>query len=337
MENETSEGFDLHAAADEIIASEGDSSQAQTDDSSLEEGQSLEDSQQSTEKTELSPEDILNQVGKEQADPNAHKDLLEKINALGAVHAGAPVMVDSPEKLKQLIEMGAGFYAKTEEHANKVKAWEADTQQRETQLKEREGQFAQQEEQFQRATLENQLMEEMLLEMQASDPEAFAYIASEYQKKVAAHERQRPVMTKYEGKLKSLEDEIKGLRGEKKNEELGQIKQGWEKELGTVQDKHAVSLSKLGIRPDWDKVKAHWAADASGTMTAEQALYAVHGPDISKAHQSQLKLLQTKNKVSEKLVHRSGVGGSQRGGEEDLSANEPGDYMSILRSASEKL
>jgi hypothetical protein len=337
MENETSEGFDLHAAADEIIASESDSSQAQTDDSSLEAGQSLEDSQQTPENKELSPEDILNQVGKEQVDPNALKDVLEKINTLGAVHAGQPITVDSPEKLKQLIEMGTGFYAKTEEHANKVKAWEAESQQKEALLKERETQFAQQEEQFQRATLENQIMEDIFLEMQTSDPELFAHISALFQKQHAALERQKPVLSKYEGKLKSLEDELKGLKGEKKTEELSQIKQGWEKELGSVQDKHAGSLSKLGIRPDWEKVKAHWAADATGTMTAEQALYAVHGPDIVKAHQSQLNLLKTKNKVSEKLVHRSGVGNAQRGGEEDLRAEVPGDYMSILRQASEKL
>lgn len=336
MENESSGEFNLNEAAEEIIANESDSSAAPTEDSSLPEGQSAQDPQKAGEEKELSPEDILNTLAQGQVDPNALKDVLEKINALGAVHAGQPIKVDSPEKLKQLLEMGAGFYAKTEKHAEEAKAKEAEFSQRDAQLKEREGQLAQLDEQLQQVKQDNQIMEDILLEVQSSDPDLFAHLSALYQRQATALERQKPMLSKYEGELKQLNDKIKGLEGAKQSEKLGEIKQGWEKELGDVQGKHAASLSKLGIQPSWDKVKAHWAADASGTMTVEQALYAVHGPEIVKAHQSQNKLLQTKNKVNEKLVHRSGIGSAQKGGEE-VRAYAPGSYDDILRDAAEKL
>lgn len=332
MENENAGEFNIHEAAEEIIA-QGDSTTASTDDSSLSEGQSNQDSQKTGEEKELSPEEILNQVAQEQADPEALKDLLEKINAMGAVHAGMPIKVDTPEKLKQLLEMGAGFYAKTEAHANDVKAKTEEFTKMETQLKEREGQLAQKEQEIQQAVFENNIMEEMLLEWQNSDPELFKYLSQAYQQKVMAHERNRPLQQKYEGELKQLKTEIQNIKGQKQNEELNSVKQVWEKELSEVQSRHAASLGKLGVKANWDKVKEAWAADASGNMTVEQAFNAVHGEDIRKAFASYNNLLKTKNKSNQALLGRTGVGAGQKGGEEKIKAGV-GDYESILRQAS---
>jgi Mor family transcriptional regulator len=336
MSDESTGEFNLHAAADEIIASESDSSPAQVDGSSQSAGQSEQDSQQAAGNNELSPEDILNNVAKEQGDPNALKDVLEKINAIGAIHAGAPIKVDSPEKLKELLEKGAGFYAKTEEHANLVKAKEAEFLQRDTQLKEREGQFAQREEQLQSTVNQHQLMFGILSKLQSSDPELFQHLDALYRAEEAEFARQNAYAGKFQTELQARDAKINSLFEKINQKETSEIRGGWEKELSEVQSAHAAALSKLGVKGNWDKVKEAWAADSTGKMSVKEAFYAVHGEEIRKAHESQLKLLQTKNKTAKNLVSRSGVGPGERGGEE-VKQYRTGDYGSILKDAAQNL
>lgn len=331
MENEGVTEFNLNEAADEIIAN-GEPS-PDSAEGTPSEGQSEGNPEQTEGDKALSPEEILNQVAKEQNDPNAHKDVLEKINAMGLAHNGLPIKIDDPKLLGEIIQKGFDYTKKTMAHADEVKAKTEEFTKMETQLKEREGQIATREQEIQNTVFESQIMEDMLLEMQSGDPELFAHIAKLFSEKKNVYERQKPIQQKYEGELKQLKDEIQGIKGQKQTEELGKIKQGWDKELSDLQSKTAASLTKLGVKPNWDKVKEAWTADASNTLSVEQALYAVHGADIAKAHQSHTKLLQTKNKANLTLLNRTAVGGGQRGGSPEIKA-AAGDYESILKQAS---
>jgi hypothetical protein len=337
MENEGNEGFNIQAAADEIIA-EGDSQSSSTEDSSQSAGQSSQDSQNAAENTELSAEDILNQVGEQkEGNPEQFADLLKAVEGLGAVHHGAPIKVDTPEKLKQLLEMGAGFYQKTEAHANELKAKEAEFLQKETAFTEREQSIAQKEQAFEKGQQFNNLMMDLIEDLAKSDPELFEHIDGLYQQREKAFHAQFPLQQKYDARFAELDNKFKSIEQQKQSEELKGIKQTWEKDLSEVQTKVAASLSKLGVAPDWNKVKEAWTSDASGKMTVEQALYATYGADIQKAHQSQLKLLETKNKTNAKLLGRTGVGQGQSGGKETIVAEAVGDYRSILTQASQTM
>jgi hypothetical protein len=332
VENESGE-FNISEAAEEIIA-EGDSSSDSAEVSSQSEGQSEQDSQEAGENKELSAEEILRETEEgEKENPEQFADLLKMVNGLGAIHHGAPIQVDSPEKLKQLLEMGAGFYQKTEAHANEVKAKEAEFQQKETAFKEREQAIVQQEQQIQQEVYLNQIMADLLQDIKTEDPELFAHIDALFIKKERAYEAQRPLQKQFEGKFNALQDEIKTLKTQKVGEENQSIQQNWEKELSQVQTTHAAKLAKLGVKPDWKKVEETWAADATGKMTVEQAMLAVHGQDILKAHESQKKLLETKAKTNAKLLGRTGVGKGAGSRDETIEAAAVGDYGSILRQS----
>src|ERR1019366_7952643 len=109
------------------------------------------------------------------------------------------------------------------------------------------------------------------------------------------------------GQFKELNDRFAALEKGNQQAELGSIKQTWEKGLTETQSQYAASLGKLGVNPNWDKVKEIWGADSTNKMSVEDALYAVHGKDIAAANKSYQNLLVTKNKAASKIIGRSKV------------------------------
>lgn len=331
-ESESTGEFNLQEAANEIIG-ETDSSSDSTEDSSQLEGQSEQDSQETNENKELSPEEILKQVGEEKESPEQFAEILKAVNGLGLMGNGMPVNIESPEQLKKLIEMGAGFYAKTEEHANNVKAKEAEFIQKETQFKELEERIATERQENEQVFLSNQIMGSIVQRLQTEDLELWTYLDDLYRKEEGQHLAHKPFQQKFESELKARDERINSLAEKIETKEKTELRQGFETGLSELQTKVAASLSKLGVKGDWTKVQEAWASDASNTMTVEQAFYAVHGKDIAKANESHQKLLATKTKTQAKLLGRTGIGGGQRGQEETIKA-PVGDYESIIRQAS---
>lgn len=327
MEDETTGGeFNIHEAADEIISN--DPQDASANESSLD-GQADNASTEVSEKNEVSPEEILKQVAEQKEAPEQFADLLKGVNGLGMVRNGLPVSVESPEQLKELIQKGFDYTQKTMEHAESVKAKEAEFQQKEAQYKEVETQIAQKEQQFEQVIFTNQIMGELVQELQTKDPELFEHLDALFREKESAYTRAAPFKKEFEGKISELEKKLSGFEQQKQSEDLGKIKQGWESELSDVQAKFAASLSKLGVKPDWNLVKDQWTSDASNKMTVEQALYAVHGKDIAKANESHKKLLETKTKTQANMLHRTGVSGGKNGAEETLEVKN-GDMLGFL-------
>lgn len=330
MSEESTGEFNIHEAAAEIIG-ESDSQEVSTNETQPE-GQP-EGSQETGENNQLSPEEILNQVANEKEDPEQFADLLKSVNQMGLMGNGMPLEIKSPEHLKQLLEMGAGFYGKTEAHANEVKAKEAEFQQKDAAYKEREAGLVQKEQEFSEQLQINQIMGSIVARLQSEDPELFNHLDQLYRQEEKSIFAAKPLEAKFNGEIQKLNSEIQSLKGQKQTEELGKIKQGWEKDLSDLQTKFAAPIQKLGVKPNYDKVKEVWAADMTGNMTVEQAFYAVHGQDIAKAHESHRKLLETKAKSNARMLSRTGVGSGQKGKDETVEYST-GDYGSILRQAS---
>lgn len=312
-ENESIEAndFNVDGIASEIIGN--DSHSSSPSDSEVE-GQAEKSPNEATEDKAASSEDILNLVAKEKENPAEGMELLAKINSLGLIRNGLPVSIESPDQLKEVIQKGFDYTQKTMEHAEAVKAKEQEFISREAQFTEKEAAFTQQAQQFESVIRNNDIISDMLAEMQTSDPELFAHLDTLFIQRENALNAQLKHQEKFKGEFNRLESEIKSLKGEKKAEELGQIKQGWEKELSAVQTNFAAPLAKLGVKADWKKVEETWKADTSNTMTVEQALHAVHGKDIFAANESYQKLLATKTKTQAAMLGRTGVGGQSKGG-----------------------
>lgn len=319
--------FNLEAAANELISNEA--SETEAAETVETEGQSLEGTQENSETTELSPEDILNQVGKE-GQGEDFSPVLEKVNALNLVHNGLPIKIDSQEQLKEMLQKGFDYTKKTMAHSEEVRLKSEEFAQKEASFKQIEAQLAEKEAGFANLQRDEQIMMSIFEDMRQSDPELLAHFQSLYQRQMRNLEAQKPVIAKYENELSEIKKTISGLKEGKTKEELDSIKGSWEKGLNEVQLKTSASLEKLGVKVDWENVKKAWMADASNQMTVEQALYAQYGKDIVKANESQKKLLATKNKVQSSIINRSAAGKNQVAGSETVKF-APGDYENLLR------
>lgn len=327
MSEESTGEFNLMEAAAELTGESGTSADS-THETSLE-GQPAMDPENASNE-EVSAKDILKQITEEKP-AEVDQALIDQINAIGAIHNGLPITVNSPEQLKELLQKGFDYTKKTMTHAEEVRAKQEEFSKFEAQYKEKETALAQKEQAIQQEVFMNTHMKSILGRMQAEDPELFAHLDLLYRREEEAYQKQMPFKNEFESKFNSLHQEIQGLKGQKHQEELGSIKQNWEKELGEVQGKTAAALAKIGVKPDWEKVKAAWTADATNNLSVEDALFAVHGKDIMKANESRQKLLETKNKTQSKILGRTSVGGAQKGAEKIVA--KVGDYESILRQA----
>lgn len=330
MENEGTEStgeFNLHEAAEELISNDA---QAASTPNVQTEGQ--------PEKTPSEPVsdeqramDILN--GKEtateskEAQPTSNA-LLEQVNALGMIHNGQSVKLETPEQLKEIIQKGYDYTKKTMAHAEEVKHWQE-------QSAKREEVYQQKEQELHATTFQNSIVNQMVDKWAESDPELYNYIQAAFQKEVAEYQKNQPIIAQYEGKFKELENKFSQLEQGKQQSALDSIKGTWEKEVNELQTNRSARLKQLGIVPNWEKVKEVYASDASNTMTAEKALLAVHGADMIKAIESEASRLKKANAFHSSKNGRGGVSSSHKGSE-TISA-PIGDYMSILRQAENQI
>lgn len=323
--------FDINAAAAELTGESGGAGTTAGEEAQLE-GQSGANPDQANSDKPQQLEDILNQMAANPAKPEDVAKQLEWLNGLGALHNGLPIKVDSPEQAKELMMKGFDYTHKTMAHAEAVRAKESEFSQKEAALSQKETALKETESRLQQVQSENSIMESLLKRIQLDDPDLFSTIANLYQREQVEFERRAPLESAYKAEFSKLSEQIQGLKSEREQAKQAEIRQGWEKELGEVQGKHAASLAKLGVAVDWSKVQQLWASDATGKMSVIQALNAAYGEDIQKAHRSHLQLAQTRNKTNEAILARNGAGSASRKTSEQTQAR-PGDYESLLRGA----
>jgi len=321
--------FDLMEAANELTAEDSGTDDVSTEVSNVD-GQAETNPSENTE--EADPRDILNKVGQEAVNNEAVAQAIEQINQMGAIHNGLPIKINSPDQLKEIIQKGFDYTKKTMAHAEEVRLKTEEFAQKEVKFKETEQALAQKEQEISDVVNDNNIITSMLTKWQTQDPELFAFIQSAYNQELQQFKMQQPVIAKYEGQIKELREQFNNFGKSKQTEELASIKNGWESELGQVQATVAASLSKLGVKADWEKVKGVWSADATGKMSVEDAFYAAYGKEIAKANQSYQKLLATKSKANASALKRSGVSSSSRGEKQDM-VFKAGDYESMLRDS----
>lgn len=293
----------------------------------------LEGQPEGSQESELTPGEIFAQM--ENEGTPVSDDLLKSINELGAVFNGQPIEIKDANHLKELIQKGHDYTHKTMDHSNVVKefndqkgAFEKERQEFEAQRQE----FEAQNNELTQIKQTDLLMGQALQKMQAADPDLFNEFVGYFNQERQSFEAQLPYQNQLNSEFKSLRDEIQGLKQKDTETKLTEIKNTWDSDLKNYQTTHAPALAKLGIKPDWEKVKGTWAADSSGNMTVDQAVNAVYGGEIVKAFQSRQKLLETKAKTSNAMLKNTGLGGSSRSDSEITRNIEAGNYESILRA-----
>lgn len=330
--------FNLYEAAEELT-SEADSTAEElpTGENLDQETEGQPEGSQENQDQDLSPEEIMRKLDEEGSEENEGQeaqgfDVAAFNKSLGAIHNGQPIEVESLEQARELIQKGFDYTFKTQQNAEHFKERETEFETRETELKAREEEFGEKEQDYNEHVFENTIVARILEKLKTEDPESFNYFTELYTSETQAYNQLLPFKSEFEGKFKEMEKTIGELRGERQGEELEGIRNEWENGLKDYQTANAARLQKLGVVPDYKKVQEVWKSSADGSMTVEQAVYAVHGKDIQKAFESQNNLLKTKNKTSSNILKRSGLKGGARK-EADISATTPGDYMSILRES----
>ncbi len=313
---------ELSEESSDIVETQTDSAQG-----SDVEGQSETNPSVNTDEKALSPEDVLRQLAEEK--PEVDQEFIDKLNALGGIHNGMPIKVNSVEEAKELMMKGFDYTKKSMAREEEYRLKEEGFSQKEAQYNQRETAIAQKEQGMQAQLQYNQIIGSIVARMETEDPELFSHLDRLYRNEETTLQRQMPFKAELENRFKQYEDKFKQLEAGTQQKELEQIKGGWAKELSEVQTKQEAQLNKLGIRPDWKKVESTWEADVTGKMTGEQALFAVYGSEILKANESRIKNLETKNKVNSKIVGRSGVGSSQKAAVTPQAAY--GDYSSLAK------
>lgn len=329
---EQEQGFDLHAAAEEIIGNEPQSDATPEIETASGDTQETESQETQVESKELSPEEILAKLGEEKETPVAGKEILDQINALGAIHNGQPVKIENVDQLKELIQKGYDYTKKTMSLAEESKVFNEEKTKYQAELKQHTEALLSQESSLAETIYENQIAEAVLSEMKNSDPDLFEEFRQRYNRESSRRNEalNNPYMKQFNTQLQGLSGELQSLKQQKVQAELSGIKQGWEKELTSVQTKFAPIFSKLGVKADWAKVQKAWSSDASNSLTVEAALDAVHGADIRKAYESYNKLLATKNKTNTSMLKRTGVGSGQ--GSKQETVDFGGNYEAYLRA-----
>lgn len=230
------------------------------------------------------------------------KGLLDELNKLGILNKGLPVEFDDIEKAKELLSKGFDYTQKTQELAETRKTFDAEiAEERKTFETERET-FQTELAQNEKSLTNYSIFQDTLAEIQTKDPELFEEINQYYLGHESSFKKNanNPEVAALKEQIKELSEKVNGSDESEEQKQLSEIKENWEKEIGTVQSSFGPKLRSLGIKADWAQVQEVWKADTTNTMTVKAALFAKYGEQITKAMGNKTKLAETRAKVARK-------------------------------------
>lgn len=303
------EGMLDDANLDDLGADEGSETDDFSDDS--------EDDGQPPVEEELSLEEQLEKVEGENQDTS---DLLEKLNSLGIIRKGLPVEFEDLEKVKEALSQGHDYTQKTMELSEQRKEFETQIATQKSEIEKERQAFQDEKVEHQQVLQTYPILTQMISNIQAKDPELFEEMNQYFLQAEQSVGSSNPIVSEMDKRFKALEEKFEGANKQAQEKQFEEIRNGWEKELTDTQANLGPKLRKLGVRPDWAKVKEAWTADTKGELTVKQALFAVHGEKIQAALESQAKLAKTKQTAS-----RLGVSQPSDEGEEKVFGMESGD------------
>lgn len=262
--------------------------------------------------------------------------LLDQLNELGILRKGMPVEFDDVEKVKEMLSKGFDYTYEKQQLADQRREQEETFTQREQEIASRLEEVENYRKQLDEQVLENQVMGQILAELKQNDPDIFNELQSAYQQRMGMFNMQNnhPALKQYGEKISELEKALQQTTQQKQQEESQSTVKEWEEGLNGVQKELGGKLRKMGVRPDWSKVKEVWQSDASGSTSVRQALLAVHGEQMLKAMESQSKLNQTKAKSAQRMGPQGS--GSNNSKEQAPSQHGERSYMGFLEEVARK-
>lgn len=223
--------------------------------------------------------------------------LLEKINALGAVHNGNPLKVESIDDLKSLVQMGKDYTLKTQSLSDERKAWESERNGAETEINQTIEGLNKSIEAHKTQLQELEQWTFALNQLRESAPDLFEEVQSVYSN--VQKQFSNPVLDQQLAAIRAELAETKKGLSERENKA---IVDEFEREFSGLSATEQ-SLKELGITIDKDAVKKEWAKTG---MDVNKVVGALYFDQIAKAQASKSKVEATKLKVGAKPVGAAG-------------------------------
>lgn len=290
-----------------------------------------------SEKEELSLEDQLNSFNSEDNEKKeGGSSLLDELNQLGLIRQGLPIEFDEIDKVKEYLSKGFDYTAKTQELAEQRKEFEAKQSEFEQEYQNKLNEVEEYRVSQQEKLTENEIMAQVLQELQTTEPDLFQMVAGAYNQRMNLIQMQNnsPMVKGFNDKISNLEKQLQATQKTEISKENDSILQKWDTELSEVQSAYATKLRKLGVKPNWEKVKSVWSNDATNKTSVKDAFFAIHGEQITKALDAQSKLNATKAKSA----LRSGPENNNVKNTSDQKKSEfgSGTYLSDLEEIAKK-
>lgn len=222
------------------------------------------------------------------------EDLLASLNGLGVVRNGDMVKFDSVEAVRELISKGNDYTAKTQEHSETVKAFEAEMQTQREAFEQEKAEYEANAPQMSELQFENDFFTNWVTQLQQTDPDLFQEFSHSFQSALNQHSQiqNNPALQAYKAELDGLKNELGQFKQSKFQDEnkeiLSSFDSGYEKELTSM----APRLASAGIFVNKGKVQEMWSKNDD--MSPKQAIFAVYGEQLLKTESSAAKLVKTK-------------------------------------------
>lgn len=219
--------------------------------------------------------------------------LLERINALGAIHNDSPIKVESLEDLKNLVQMGKDYTQKTQSLSEERKAWDSERSSAETEINESIKELNASIETHKTQLQELQQWTFTINQLKESAPDLFEEVQRAYDGTVKQFSN--PILDQQLSAIRAeLAETKKGLSERENKAIVGEFEREYAGLAATEQ-----SLKELGITIDKEAVKKEWA---SSGMAVNKVVGALYFDQIAKAQASKSKVETTKAKVASRPV-----------------------------------
>lgn len=244
------------------------------------------------------------------------KSILDDINALNLIHNDNPIKIDSEDKLKQLIQQGYDYTAKTQNLSEERKRWDTEKVQAETELNAAIEEFNKAQESYSKQLEEMQVWQHTFNALKTNAPDVFEEVQHAFNQ--TSNQYKNPII---EAQLKAMQTQLQeAMKGVKQQEYKGIVDE-FERDKQSMGSTEQV-LKDLGINVDWDKVKAEWKDTG---LPVNKVVGSMYFEQIAKAQASKNKVQNTGKKIAVK----SGVGAVAKTGKSVPQVKNTKDYLSM--------
>lgn len=242
--------------------------------------------------------------------------ILDSINALNLIHNDNPIKIDSEDKLKQLIQQGYDYTAKTQNLSEERKRWDTEKVQAETELNSAIEEFNKAQESYSKQLEEMQVWQHTFNALKTNAPDVFEEVQHAFNQ--TSNQYKNPII---EAQLKAMQTQLQeAMKGVKQQEYKGIVDE-FERDKQSMNSTEQ-ALKDLGINVDWDKVKAEWKDTG---LPVNKVVGSMYFEQITKAQASKNKVQGTAKKIAVK----SGVGAVAKTGKTVPQVKNTKDYLSM--------